>query len=189
MSLQHNLGLAKRVFDHVKKVVTIGAGNKPNSTLAQKMCVRQARTDAAANNRAFCSSYRGACWGGTPWPQIIRSAAKAAIKNGCGNCGEQTAVGFMFLHDQMVRPLDFMALRESDPQFHQFLVIGRANGSSARDYDSWGSEAVVCDVWDGKVYPAADMGAKMHGSNVTMAPKSLWRVDGWAAAGTCPIDG
>jgi hypothetical protein len=37
---------------------------------------------------------------------------------------------------------------------HQFLVIGRAPDSDSNDITTWGVEAVICDPWADKAYPA-----------------------------------
>lgn len=61
----------------------------------------------------------------------------------CGNCGEFSALAFIYLYKKGVRPLDWMALVGGD---HAFVVIGRDN-ADANDYAHWGSNAVVCDPW------------------------------------------
>ncbi|WP_299438096.1 hypothetical protein [uncultured Rhodospira sp.] len=69
--------------------------------------------------------------------------AETAAKNSCGNCGEFSAVAFIYLYDKGVRPIDWMSLTGGD---HAFVVIGRAAGD-ANDVDQWGSIAAVCDPW------------------------------------------
>lgn len=73
----------------------------------------------------------------------VRLVAEAAKTNKCGNCGENSAVAFMWLYDQGVRPLDWMNLGSAD---HAFVVIGRKPGRAA-DWKGWGKDAVVCDPW------------------------------------------
>ena len=84
--------------------------------------------------------------GGVTSLEDIKALAKLTERYGCGNCGELTAVAFMFLYNKGVRPLDYMAL--SDPADHAFVVIGRG-GSRADDSvgGNWGDAAVVCDPW------------------------------------------
>lgn len=84
--------------------------------------------------------------GGVRNLENIRTLAKLAEQYGCGNCGELTSIGFMFLYKNGFRPLDFMAL--ADPADHAFVVIGR-RGSNADDGvgRNWGESAVVCDPW------------------------------------------
>jgi peptidoglycan hydrolase-like protein with peptidoglycan-binding domain len=73
----------------------------------------------------------------------VRLVAEGAKKNKCGNCGENSALAFMWLYDQGVRPIDWMNLAEAD---HAFVVIGRKPGK-ATDWKGWGPDAVVCDPW------------------------------------------
>lgn len=76
----------------------------------------------------------------------IRILSGLAGSHGCGNCGEMTALTFMFLYDLGVRPLDFMVL--ISPADHAFVVIGR-DGKDEDDNKgtNWGASAVVCDPW------------------------------------------
>ena len=73
----------------------------------------------------------------------VRLMAEGAKKNKCGNCGENSALAFMWLYDQGVRPLDWMNLGAAD---HAFVVIGRKPGAAA-NWKAWGRDAVVCDSW------------------------------------------
>jgi hypothetical protein len=73
----------------------------------------------------------------------IRIIANTARKNKCGNCGEFSALAFIYLYDLGVRPLDWMGLLGGD---HAFVVIGRQAGK-ATDWKKWGAAAVVCDAW------------------------------------------
>ncbi|QDU25918.1 hypothetical protein ETAA8_09900 [Anatilimnocola aggregata] len=71
-----------------------------------------------------------------------RIIAANAKKNGCGNCGENSIVAFMFLYDMGVRPIERVAAFED----HAFVIIGRAN-VKINDYANWGPHAVLCDPW------------------------------------------
>ncbi len=73
---------------------------------------------------------------------LYRIIAAKATKNGCGNCGENSIVTFMFLYDLGVRPIDRMTAHAD----HEFVVIGRKAGP-VNDWKKWGPEAVVCDSW------------------------------------------
>jgi hypothetical protein len=63
---------------------------------------------------------------------------------GCGNCGEQSAIAFMFLKKQNTFPLDWMHVNDYE---HAFVIIGRQRGSSASNPLTWGEVAVICDPW------------------------------------------
>jgi len=73
---------------------------------------------------------------------LYRISANQARRNGCGNCGENSILAFLFLYDLGVRPLDRLGV----DQDHAFVVIGRAAGD-VNDFKSWGKAAAVCDPW------------------------------------------
>lgn len=71
-----------------------------------------------------------------------RLVVAQAKRNGCGNCGENSILAFIYLYDLGVRPLDRMGVDKD----HAFVVIGRADGD-VNDFKSWGPAAAVCDPW------------------------------------------
>lgn len=96
----------------------------------------------------------------------------------CGNCGE---FAFMYLYDDNVRPIDWMALVGAD---HAFVVIGRDKNSTANNILSWGGSAAICDPWgqgfrsnDAKTgtYPASAFKVQMGGLVKYTGVKSLHR--------------
>jgi len=74
---------------------------------------------------------------------FMRILANTAKVNQCGNCGEFSALAFMYLYDLGVGPLDWMSLVGGD---HAFVVIGRVDGD-ANQVGRWGANASVCDPW------------------------------------------
>jgi len=44
---------------------------------------------------------------------------------------------------------------------HVFLVLGRNPSSDPSKYKEWGGEAVICDTWSGKVFPASEIESKL----------------------------
>jgi hypothetical protein len=90
-----------------------------------------------------------------PKLERIHRWAATAEAVGCGNCGEQAAVAFVYLEKlRTVRPLEFMYVEV--PYDHNYVVIGRPESSDVSDPATWGSSAVVCDPWKDKSYPPAD---------------------------------
>jgi hypothetical protein len=87
------------------------------------------------------------------YDQLIRHEAMVAKRFGCGNCGEQSAVAFMYLMQYRVSPLDYMAFTNLD---HAFVVLGRPKATDDSAVSTWGDLAVVCDPWknEGIAYPA-----------------------------------
>lgn len=99
----------------------------------------------------------------------FRIRANLAKKYGCGNCGENSILAFMFLYDMGIRPIDRMSLDEASD--HAFVVIGRQN-ADPNDWENWGPAAVICDSWaqgfrrgDKSIgtYPGTQFGDKMEG--------------------------
>jgi hypothetical protein len=95
--------------------------------------------------------------------QQLRDMARQAS---CGNCLEQAAVAFTFLHRLGVRPIDYYSLTPYVPMKidHVFVVIGReydADPASKLDpWEQWGDDAVVCDPWAPGLLKAPAAGAK-----------------------------
>jgi hypothetical protein len=104
--------------------------------------------------------------GGVQDVDDIRILSDLADKYDSGNCGEMTAMAFMYLYNLGVRPLDFMAL--VNPADHAFVVIGRKNSPDHDSYGrNWNKDAVVCDPWAYGLYkalpPGVPGGAKNFG--------------------------
>lgn len=74
----------------------------------------------------------------------IKIISEEAKLKQCGNCGEFSALAFMYLYQKGVRPLDWMALVGGD---HAFVVIGRDKKGSVDKPLSWGPTAAICDPW------------------------------------------
>ena len=84
--------------------------------------------------------------GGVENLQDIQILSDLADQYGCGNCGELTAVTFIYLYNLSIRPLDFMALKP--PADHAFVVIGRSGSDTDDSFGhNWDSNAVICDPW------------------------------------------
>jgi hypothetical protein len=127
--LSSNLQWAKRACAYVKRNLPRGAGNRPDGSSDAAACVLWVRENTV------CAE------------DFIPHLAERAIQNGCGNCGEQAAVAFVYLKRQGVRPLDYMNL--NNPQgraIHSFVTIGFVG--QGEESSGWGPHAVVCDPWD-----------------------------------------
>lgn len=166
-----NLLLAMAAVAYAREVFTVGASNKvPDlvSTLGKSfLCVVASRSveiavpaEPLGNDPATAT--------------MLRAWAAKAAELGCGNCGEQAAVAFMYLADRGTRPLDYMALVK--PGDHAYVVIGRSSQSRASDYTTWGEDAVVCDPWDNKAFLASAIPQFLYKKG-TIKSVSLLRVD------------
>lgn len=128
------IGLKAPNWDKYRGDPSWEAGTGPKDAL-DKCLYDKTRPDTDAAYAALGSSANPIDW--------VRLVAEGAKKNKCGNCGENSALAFMWLYDQGVRPLDWMNLGSAD---HAFVVIGRKPGAAA-NWQAWGKDAVVCDPW------------------------------------------
>jgi hypothetical protein len=165
-----NLGDAWMAVKHVKEVVPLGAWNKGSDVLLSwgesLLCgaaMRPVQISVSIENVGNDPAMEAA----------IREWAAKARATGCGNCGEQASLAFLYLLERHVRPLDFMACADGD---HNFVVIGRPAAVPASDFKRWGQQAVVCDPWDGTVYFAA-YGLPVKMPNRLEKYVSLFRVE------------
>lgn len=140
--------------EFVKKKMTIGASNKLrwdfltawqcSGSLVNTGEMRK-KVDRDVATTLTTETYIGEVDGGIKLQKIImEKSADAAMQFGCGNCGEQSAIAFVYLRQQKILPLDWMQVNDYE---HAFVVIGRQRGSDSRDFRTWGDEAVVCDPW------------------------------------------
>lgn len=149
-----NLLLAQQAVRYVQEYISVGAGNKLGDVIGTGgsvlSCVADARDARGKNN---ITSLEG-----------IRFIARQTERTGCGNCGEQSAIAFMFLYERKVLPLDIMAVKGRD---HNYVVIGRAfDEGTGMGVAGWGEDAVVCDPWKGKAYLAGDFYWNMTNRNI-----------------------
>lgn len=151
---------------YVRGKMTVGASNKIEDVVrsfgASLLCVLAIRSVGLPGQEGSHLSW-------------IRAAAAKAEHVGCGNCGENAALAFVYLYDRGIRPLDLMS--DDDPD-HAFVVVGRTRESDPGDPASWGSEAVVCDPWhgEGRAYPAKEFRLKMYRGE-QIVPGSDYRAD------------
>lgn len=148
LDVNWNLAQARMAVDNVRGQVV--AGNWRDADSKTKQCVKVLREEFEEES-AVDMLLR------------IERLAKFARKHGCGNCGEQSAVAFMYLYQMKIRPLDRMSLGpkvKGNGVDHAFVVIGRAGTKTGKltDWDKWGPKAVVCDPW-GAGYNGSEYGA------------------------------
>lgn len=153
MSLEQNLADAKLAVAHVKERMTYGAANRLSDVFDSRGsslgCVLGMRTVRKLTDWGWIDPAEGEAG-----KLSVEKIALDAERNGCGNCGEQSASAWVFLWKKGVRPLDWMHFTNGD---HAFVVVGRANGSNVNDPSSWGATAVVCDPWEGISFPVTEI--------------------------------
>lgn len=166
------LFLARQAVLYTRLVMRTGASNKAGDVLVSSLtsspfglgfsslaCVPLSRVaeDATAKH------------GDTAALDRIRNMASVARFAGCGNCGEQAAVAFMWLLKKKVAPIEYMQRTTVD---HAFVVIGRSAGGPP---ENWGEACVICDPWDENAYMAAEAKTKLWGGGVIdPVPYARW---------------
>jgi hypothetical protein len=103
--------IAQSAVEYVRKKMTVGASNKVRDVVSSRgtslLCLPAERgvEEEQASGR---------------FDQYLRMVAAIAENTGCGNCGEQAAIAFVYLMDRGIRPLDFMPL--ASPGDHAFDI-------------------------------------------------------------------
>ena len=155
------LSEAQQAVRYVQSKMTVGAENKLGDEFRSLggsfICVLAER------------SVEDESPGGSIEATITRSAAIAEAA-GCGNCGEQSAIAFVYLRDRGVRPLEYMHFKNHD---HAFVALNRPKGSDESKPGTWGIDAVVCDPWKGSAYKASELHLVWSGC----ISESLLRID------------
>ncbi|HTM64503.1 MAG TPA: hypothetical protein VL360_08420 [Gammaproteobacteria bacterium] len=91
---------------------------------------------------------------------ILESNARLIEYAEIGNCSEYS---FLCLHIMLdLEPNLNAEIFEVVDGDHIVLVLDRNQESNENDYTTWGNDAVVCDAWSGKVYPAYQINENMN---------------------------
>ena len=193
MSLAVNLAHSKRACRYVLRTVSVEGANWDQyrgSSTSYEGCL------ARGGSLAMCTAYKDSvdiCLYDDVRPTVrrlrigvssmlrqIRIIARESRNKKCGNCGEFSALAFIYLYDLGVRPLDWMSLVGGD---HAFVVLGREN-ADPNDHRNWGPKAVICDPWGqgfrhGDIrtgtYPASRFASRMGGLVSFTGVRSLHR--------------
>ncbi len=144
------LAPAKTAVAYVSKKMDIGASNKIGpGMIARMLCAGgtfnkgELRTKVEAELKTVKNP---------TWRDQLEISASWAKLYGCGNCGEQSALAFVYLRQQGIHPLDWMSINNFR---HAFVVIGREGASDPTEWgDAWGQRSVLCDPWAGRAEPA-----------------------------------
>ena len=89
---------------------------------------------------------------------------------GVANCHEYSylVVEEIWKMDRDACVVEVIALTNSD---HVFVVINRDTRSDINQPANWGQNAVICDAWAGKVYPACEFASNMSGFGLVRHPE------------------
>jgi hypothetical protein len=108
--------------------------------------------------------------GADPMKAMVDAFSYWAKEMGCGNCGEQSAMAFVYLRDiARVFPLDWMQIGDFA---HAFVVLGRYSETCESDVTDWNSEAVICDPYQRESGPASSS-LRLRGAKIV----SLYRLE------------
>jgi hypothetical protein len=144
------LRAVNQALTYVRGKMDIGASNKPGpGMIAKALCAGGTFNEGELRQQVDKDLARIQRPG---WKDVLESSADWAKHYGCGNCGEQSAVAFVYLRDLGIRPLDWMQVGNFK---HAFVVVGRLGESDPADYTTWGRSSYYCDPWRGDCGEAA----------------------------------
>jgi len=154
LPIETYLAAALDTVKFVDSKMDIGTSNKFLNNFwglpARLQCVSETRksiTDDLAKQRDAIKKS-----GVDPRKIMVETWAFWAQSNGCGNCGEQSAIAFVHIRDKYkCFPFDWTQINSFA---HGFVVLGRKGVTNPEDSSTWNSEAVVCDPYYGEALPA-----------------------------------
>jgi hypothetical protein len=89
------------------------------------------------------------------------SVVTTSKKYSLGNCHE---LAFMALHYLVSKYPDYRSEVVSLGQGnHVFVVIGRDENSEIGNINTWGKDAIICDPWANKIFPASEYLTELKG--------------------------
>lgn len=96
-----------------------------------------------------------------PYLAGFETAIEISSKYSLGNCIEYAyhAMDYILNHNVDINAEIFKIMRGD----HFFLVLNRDPGSNRNNPETWGENAVICDPWQNKVYPAKDFQQQLKG--------------------------
>ena len=158
---------AVNAVNYVSSKMTTGADDKLDNVYYQllveqrwaRSCVNEMRDDVEKEvllkqkeemKKPGADRTRIGAGGDVYWRIRIETEARRAAQTGCGNCGEQASMAFVYLRDMCkISPLDYLSYLDGD---HSFVAIGRIEESIESSPSTWGHSTVICDPWGEGVY-------------------------------------
>jgi len=146
-----NLNAGREAVAYVKSKVKAGAANNPfklQSSVAGQIRAMDAllktrRGEDQTIDAKFINPADGL--------RLAQALSENAERYGGGNCGEQSAVAYIFLRRRAVLPVDWAQFTDKD---HAFVIIGRSSAGSYAPADvskqPWFAGAVICDAYWGR---------------------------------------
>ncbi len=148
-------------MNYAQKVMDIGSDNRLPQNYwgfpARKLCVSEMR-DRVSKELDDLRKLRVQMSQQVEWKDQLESSASWARTMGCGNCGEYSALAFVYLRDVLkVKPLDWM---EYNNMQHAFVIVGRDAGSAPTTSNEtfgpsaigkWNTSSIMCDAYYNQV--------------------------------------
>jgi len=162
--IEEYLAAAAHTTAYVDSKMDIGTSNKFFNNFwglpARLQCVSETRKSIVSDLK---NQKDRAAPGVDPRKLMVETWAYHAVSNGCGNCGEQSAIAFVHLRDKYkMLPIDWMQI---DSFAHGFVVLGRIGVTNPADASTWNDEAVICDPYYGEAC-AARASSRLRGKTI-----------------------
>lgn len=150
--LKLNLEYAHEAMNYTQEVLPLGAVNRSQNSDSQSsdaiVQIELMRVELEHKVKEKRHLHHNFDW----FHELV---AEGAEKYQAGNCGEQSAVAYVYLKNHKnVRKVERLSLVNGD---HGFVVIGRSPLGDVADPETWGKEAVVCDPWANEYFPAEEI--------------------------------
>jgi hypothetical protein len=146
------LNAGRQAVNYVKSKLKLGPANNPfklQSTIAGQLRAMDAilkvwRKEDDLIDSQFVNP--------TDTLRMAQVFADSAEGYGAGNCGEHSAVAYLWLRRNSIFPIDWVHFNNKD---HAFVLIGRPATTSTYTpkqipQQPWFSDAVVCDAYWGR---------------------------------------
>jgi len=146
--------LAQKIIQHVQGIVLFSSNYPDRSPVLQQKSFEDLKCSLKAIDNVSRKIWNEYCHIKKPraW---LSSLVALVTKYNVGNCREMAAIGLQYAIDHLAcQRVEMFRILGGE---HTFLVIGRDEGTDPADYLHWGPNAVVCDPWASRSYPAVQI--------------------------------
>jgi hypothetical protein len=146
--------LAQKIIQHVQGIVLFSSNYPDRSPVLQQKSYEDLQCSLHAIYDVSSKIWNEYYYIENP-QSWLSSLVALVTKYNVGNCGEMAAVGLQYAIDHLAsQRVEMFHILGGN---HRFLVIGRDEGTDPADYLHWGPNAVVCDPWASRSYPAVQI--------------------------------